>query len=209
DAQSRGQHERALTLYNNSHFGPAEDALVQFEHDAQTRMNESSNRVSALQNSAISIGATLGILTIILGIAIVLIIARSLSQRVSATTGALANIVGTDFSGLRSAFDDLADGKLTAEFTAQCEPVDASGNDEIALLSRSYNTLADGLQRIASSFGETVARLRHAMTSVAKAATKLGTVSLEVSAATDQSNVAVTEISRAVEELAGGVIRQA
>jgi methyl-accepting chemotaxis protein len=34
-------------------------------------------------------------------------------------------------------------------------------------------------------------------------------VSLEVSAATDQSNIAVTEISRAVEELAGGVIQQA
>ena len=209
DLQLHGDHERAVWTYNNSHYGPIENALIRSEQDAQKEMAAAGARVSRLQNSAFFVGVTLGIIAALLGIGFALIFSNSVSRRVRATTDAIANVVGRDFEELMTAFNDLASGDLTASYCAQSEPLETHGDDEVSLLAQNYNTLADGLRSIADSFQETVGRLHHAIRSVAAASSHLHFVSSEVAAATEQSNVAVQEISRAVEELATGVARQA
>ncbi len=209
DSQLQGNHEKAVWLYNNSHYGPIENLLVKSEQDAQKTMDAAGAHVSSLERQAFIAGISLGAITALGGILLALVFSRSLSRRVRATAAAIENVVGKDFNALRSAFAELASGDLTASFSAQSEPVEASGNDEVAALSQNYNTLAGGLRTIAQSFDETVGRLRNAIHSVASAASHVGFVSSEVAISTDQSNVAVQEISRAVEELASGVARQA
>ncbi len=209
DLQLHGNHNRGVWMYNNSHYGPIEDALVRSEQDAQKEMAAAGARVTRLQNSAFAVGVSLGIIAALIGIAFALIFSNSVSRRVRATTDAIANVVGKDFEGLLAAFGSLASGDLTASYRAQSEPVEASGNDEVTVLAQNYNTLSDGLRSVAHTFAETVSRLHHAIRSVASASSHLQFVSSEVAAATDQSNVAVQEISRAVEELAMGVSRQA
>ncbi|MGZ3527949.1 MAG: methyl-accepting chemotaxis protein [Vulcanimicrobiaceae bacterium] len=205
----QGRDQQAKDIYNTSHFGPVEQALFRYERDSQAQMVASGLRVAQLQNSALTFGAVLGLLSGVLAVGIAMLIGNFLSRRVTATTAALSNVVSNDFSGLTWALRALAEGDLNATFVARCEDIPARGSDEIAHLTSHYNTLAGGLREIGRSFGETMRRLRDAMFRVTAAASHIERVSLDMSAATEQSAIAVTQISGAVDDLAAGAVRQA
>lgn len=209
DLKVRGRGDDALRLYNASHFGPAEDALFRYEKDAQLHLAEAGARARRLQTLAMALGIGLGVAAALAVLAIAVLVAGSIARRVGATNAALADVVDNDLGGLTRAFGELADGDLAAAFTTRADVLALHGHDEITQLTHTYNTLADGLRTIARSFGETVLRLRTAVTGVTASASRLGQMSLEVSATTTQSAVAVTHISEAVHELARGVTHQA
>lgn len=205
----RGRDARAIKIYNDSHFGPIENALFRFEADAQKQMLDSGNHVEALQRAAIAWGGMLGVLSGLLALAIGLLIANSLAKRVARTSDSLAQVVSNDFSALARALNALSEGDLDARFTAVCEDVAPDGHDEITGLTLTYNHLAGGLRSIGQTFGDAMWKLREAISSVAAAALNLERVSRDMSSATTESSSAVEEISRAANSVAGGTAQQA
>ncbi len=208
DLAVAGKHRAAIDVFENSHYGPAENALLRFEKDAQSHLIDTGRAVSRAQNTAFRIGIALGILSAILALVLALVLARSLGRRITSTAIALANVVEADFEGLRNAFGSLATGDLTVDYNARSSALEASGNDEVTTLTATYNTLCSGLHDIAQTFEHTMSRLRAVVGSVAEASDTFGTISSEISTATNQSGIAVAEISSAIEELAVSVARQ-
>ena len=204
-----GREAEAESIYNNSHFGPIENLLFRYEHDAEAEMLASGKRVAKLEESALVAGSLLGGVSGLLALVFGLLIANSVTRRIRRTTEALTRVASQDFATLTSAFEDLADGNLEADFTAACDDLEPQGRDEIAGLAVTYNRLAEGLRGIGQGFGQTMRRLRRAITSVADSASKLERVGVDISAATEQSSAAVEDISRAVDTLADDSARQA
>ena len=204
-----GQQTQAEYVFNTSHYGPIENSLYRYEHDAQAQVLASAKRVAKLQNSAIVAGSALGAVSGLLALVLGLLIANSFSKRIHRTSEALTRVASEDFATLANAFDELADGNLGADFTAGCHDIEPRGHDEIAGLALTYNHLAEGLRGIGQAFGQTMRRLRLAITSVADSASKLERVGVDISAATEQSSAAVQDISRAVDALADDSARQA
>ncbi len=208
DLQVAGKHGAAVDAFDNSHYGPAENALLRFEKDAQSHLVASGAAVSRAQNGAFWIGIALGVLSAILALVLALVLARSLGRRITSTAIALANVVEADFEHLRNAFGSLATGDLTVDYIARSGALEATGNDEVTTLTATYNTLCSGLHDIARTFEHTMSRLRAVVGSVAEASDTFGTMSAEISTATSQSGIAVAEISSAIEDLATTVGRQ-
>ncbi|HZZ64856.1 MAG TPA: methyl-accepting chemotaxis protein [Candidatus Baltobacteraceae bacterium] len=209
DLKLAGRDAQATDVYNNSHFGPIENALFRYEHDAQSHMLASGKAVMDEQASAILAGSALGGISGGLALMIGLFLAGSVANRITRTSEALARVASQDFTSLSSAFDDLACGNLEAQFVAGCSDIEEHGRDEITGLAVTYNHLADGLRGIGRAFSDTVRRLRAAIAGVAASAVNLQKASLDMSAATEQSSAAVQDISRAVDTLAADTARQA
>ncbi len=208
DLQVAGKHREGIDVFENSHYGPAENALLLFEKDAKTHLMQKGASVASAQSNAFRIGIGLGVASGILALILALAVSRSLTRRITSTASALANVVEDDFERLRSAFHQLATGDLTAAYAASSAMLETRGTDEVTELTATYNTLSSGLHEIEKTFANTLARLRAVVQSVADASGTLGTMSAEISTATNQSGIAVSEISSAIEELAVSVQRQ-
>ncbi len=151
----------------------------------------------------VGVGATLliGLLAMLFG--------RSTAGRLKAVDGAMREIVDEDFTALSGTLERLAAGDLTVALASSREPIDERGNDEIAALAKSYNTMARRMAAVSGQVTETVSGLRTLVRSVVSASGELGTASAIVSTATGEASLAIGEISRAVSAVAIGAETQA
>ncbi len=134
---------------------------------------------------------------------------RTTSRRLNAVDGALREIVDNDFQALSATLDRLAAGDLTVELASQREPIDGRGNDEIAALAKSYNTVAERMAGVCAQLTATVGGLRDLVRGVVAASVELGTASGSVSNSTGEASLAIGEISRSITAVAIGAESQA
>jgi methyl-accepting chemotaxis protein len=193
----------------DSNTDEAEAAIGAYTADVQKKATETIELAARLARTALIVGISAGAFAVALAIVLGVAAARRISARVRETSQALRDVVQGDFHVLSTALSALAAGDLRASFLSHSTPLRLDGSDEISELGGSYNALANGLIEISNDFEQSLAQLRALMRQVAKTATGVDEASSQVSAASAESNIAVTEISRTIDEVAIGVRQQA
>ena len=178
---------------------PAETALV---------VADASARFTQVRILAMRTIIAASIVALLVSACAATLLGRRVARRLNAASEGLREIVERDFKRLLGAFDELERGNLTAAFTAEEKRLDERGGDEIATLAVSYNALASGLVLSARKFADTTAGLRTVMRGVAASSAELVTASVQVSTASEQSNVAVGQISQAMHGIAAAAREQ-
>jgi methyl-accepting chemotaxis protein len=126
----------------------------------------------------------------------------------TAVNAALEEISLKQFAQLRGAIAGLAEGDLTVAYDARATQLPATGSDEIADLTVTYNRLVSASVEISESLGTATSRLRELVGRVASASDELVLVSSHVSSASEQARAAAEEISTAIVTVAGGARSQ-
>jgi methyl-accepting chemotaxis protein len=204
-----GRTADAAKTIVDSNTDAAEAAIAGYTADVQHQATDTIERAAHLARTALVVGVVGGAFAVALALVLGITAARRISVRVRETSQALRDVVLGDFHVLSGALSALAAGDLRASFLSHSQPLRLDGSDEISELGGSYNALAKGLIEISNDFEQTLAQLRELMRQVAKTASGVDEASLQVSAASAESNLAVTEISRTIDEVAIGVRQQA
>jgi len=155
----------------------------------------------------VTIGAT--VIALIASIAITILLARRIRNRLRRVNTALAQIVDTDFSALSQALSRLSEGDLCAQFASERETINDTGGDEIAELVRGYDNLALGLHTISMELGSGLGRLRELISGVAHTSRSLALASDQASTSANEASAAVEEIAHAVDRVAASSRDQA
>lgn len=207
--KAAGDTATAARLIVDSDTDAADAAITKYSTDIQNETTAAIGRAVYLTRVAWLVGTIGGIIAVLLAIALGLTFAQRISVRVKATSQMLTTVVHSDFNALTLALAALAHGDLRAEFASRRAILPFGGSDEISELAQSYNGLANGLVAIADGFTGTVAQLRSLLGQVAQTASSIDVASLRLSTASSETNLAIAEISRAMDEIAISVRRQA
>ncbi len=164
-----------------------------------------SRLIVTARYAMIGIGAVAFILSLIAGV----MIATRLRKRLVAVSGALRDIIETDFRSLDGVMTAMAAGDMTARYTSQRTSLPVIGHDEIADLTLSYNAIVDGLREISHQTNDGIENLNRALQRVSDTATQLALASNQVSVASGQAAMAVEQIATSVDRVAHGASDQA
>jgi len=164
---------------------------------------------SAAQHAQLLSMAVTSIASIAILVGLAIFMGRTMARRLGCVTDGLRSIVERDFAQLLAAYDELEQGNLCVELSANAQSIDERGNDEIARLAKSYNALSRGLNESGVKFSRTTKGLRDVITSVAMTSKSLAAASDEASAAAKESTTAVAQIAQSVELVSAGAQDQA
>jgi methyl-accepting chemotaxis protein len=214
-AAYRGRSDGAYAPYavpiagNIADFAQLETLLSALIASANVAAESSSAgfdaRVVQLQVLMLAIGGG----TIVLTIVSAFVLSRHISSRVQRVSGALEEIVRSDFSELSHVLVRIAAGDLRGRFVSHRSTLGGAGGDEIADLERSYDALARGLGAVGSELTTGLAQLRELIGGVILASAGLKMGSDQAAAAATQAAGAVEQIAHAVDSVAAGAKDQA
>jgi methyl-accepting chemotaxis protein len=207
--KSAGKDAAAITAYGNVHSTPIILVGKRYRGEAANRIARNVVEQNRLKTLERTVGPSLAVLALMVGVAIAAVISRSISSSVGTTTVAIAAIVADDIAALALALGRLASGDLTSKFASVRGPLKVNGTDEIGELMRTYNTLASALTEIASRYTATTRKLSGLISIVAGTSKSLAAASNEASAAATQSSAAVSQIAAGIDTLAAGAHDQA
>ena len=142
-------------------------------------------------------------------VAIAILLARRMTRGLARVSDALSSIVHEDFARLSGALGRLAEGDLRASFESTRERIADGGSDEIGALVQSYNDLGVGLANVGTELTTGLATLRDLIGGVIVASRTLAIASDPKAIGANQASVAVEQIAKAVDSVAGGAKDQA
>ena len=173
--------------------------IIHVSEDAVTVADLRSAEILRRIDIALAICVTLGLLV---GVLASVIIARRLGGRLQMLSSALKTVVNADFSSLTAAILRLENGDLTARFNVVSVPSKVRGNDEVADITASYNSLVAGLEVVGESWNAATLQLSRSMSDARAASDEMNAVGLAISASTQQARIAIAQISEAIEGVA-------
>jgi methyl-accepting chemotaxis protein len=183
--------------------------LARVNEEAIRDADAAAARFDALLRDLVAFMVVAGIAITAAVATISALLARRMAQRLGRVSGALAEVVRTDFTALSDALVGLAEGDLRSTFTSDRPMLMDSGVDEIAEVAGSYDSLVGGLSSIAVQLTVGLDRLRALITEVVEAAGALTFSSDLATASVQQSSAAVDGINHAVLRVAEGAADQA
>ncbi len=204
-----GQREAAQRLYAGTLPDAADAALNTFVADINRQIGSGNAENVRLATLALRLGIGLGIGALVLGVAIAAVLSRSISRAVGTTTAALNEVVATDVAAFTNAIERLAQGDLTARVNSTRPPLPVNGNDEIASLVKTYNSLTTAMGVMAGQYTSAMNGLRDLISGVASASASLAAASDQASSAANESTTAVGHIALAVDSVSQGANEQA
>jgi methyl-accepting chemotaxis protein len=166
-----------------------------------------ANEVAARQKFQIECIAALLLLGLIGMLA--LVVAKSITQQISATSVAVGTLVSEDIAALTLVLKRLAGGDLTVPFVSHRTSLEVTTNDAIGRLAQTYNALAAALTEIGAGYTAATDNLRELISGVAITSKSLAAASDEASAAAKQSTTTVDQIAQGASLVASGAREQA
>ncbi len=207
--KAAGKFFAAQQAYTASTPQPADAAATAYRLDLVNDSNASYAELNRLQNFARTLGISLAVIALLLGIAIATLMSRSITVSVEGISLAISKIVSEDIAALALALGRLAGGDLTSKFASNRGSLKVSSTDEIGELMQTYNTLASALTEIASRYTAATRKLSGLISIVAETSNSLATASSDASSSATQSSVAVSQIAQGIDALAAGAHDQA
>ncbi|CAM4524453.1 methyl-accepting chemotaxis protein [Paenibacillus endophyticus] len=150
-----------------------EKILTDMEAYQQSLLDRSQAQASKQVEDVISLVIILGIITLILGLAIAILIGRLISKPITE---------------LAKAAEKIATGDLTGK------PIMMKSNDELGMLSSSFNMMANNLRAL--------------IVRVGSSSEQVAASSEELSASAEQTSLVTEQIAITIQEVATGVDRQ-
>jgi methyl-accepting chemotaxis protein len=208
-AKQAGHYADAVRLYAEALPDQTVDAINAYARATQAEVDGNDAQITKQNRRTQITEYVLGGFALLIGFAIAISLARTISSSLSRTTTLLRDLVERDVVVFTRAIDRLADGDLTAVVESRNEQLPVIGSDEIADLMTTYNTLAKALENMATRYSAALANLRTLVSGVALASTSLAAASDQASSNASQSTDAVSRIAQAVELVSHGAAEQA
>ena len=167
-----------------------------------------ATRISALTRRAVIIFA---IVLITIGVAATLMIVttRSMARRLQNITGAIETIVSEDMTHFAELANAVARGDLRTRSFDRRIMLETSGGDEMAVLSASYNGLAERIYEVSLDFARMTHQLDPLIKGVNTAAERLASVAVHMIAATTAAEGEIQQIAIASDAVAADSLLQA
>jgi methyl-accepting chemotaxis protein len=135
-------------------------------------------------------------------------LSRDMARAIQQTVEAAQQIAEVELHNLAAATAMLAQGDLTATFTAQTKTLTYHSSDEIGELVQAFNRMIAKFQETSQGFTVMTAYLREAVGRVAESAAKLGTASGQLTSAANQAGQATNQIATTIQQVAKGTAQQ-
>jgi methyl-accepting chemotaxis protein len=177
------------------------------------------------------------VLALIAGAALMMLVTtRSLSRRLGQVTYAMHRIADEDMRHLADLASAVSNGDIRTRTFLKRDLLEATGSDEVAILSRSYNALVERVDTVGTDFNRMTLFLSSLITGVSDAASRLVDVTVDMTGAISavdneirdiavasdgvaedarsqslrlrEARIAVTEISRTASQIAEGADQQ-
>ena len=191
---------------------PAFEALESTVHEVEKKieadLQESADAAFATGDSTRRTILVAGIVALVLGVALSLIITRTVTRPVKVVVERLAMLRDHCVAELSVAVRALADGDLTKEVTPVTPLIEDTSKDELGEVSRSFDAIREGVVETVLSYNATVESLRALVGSVQSNAGLLSAASQQMASSSEEAGRAVSEIASAVSDVAQGAERQ-
>ena len=163
--------------------------------------------------SAVSSGQTiiliLLLVSVIVGLALALFLARNIKGGVSSVQGTLTSMADNCATFLERGLAAFADNDLTVEVHAMTKPIDKFGSDEIGQTAAVTNKMLGQLQATIESYEKARAGLAGTVGEVKEAAQAVTRTSGDLNSAATQSGNASAQIAQTINQVAAGASEQA
>ncbi|WP_205695928.1 methyl-accepting chemotaxis protein [Conexibacter sp. SYSU D00693] len=159
-------------------------------------------------SSAKTIGFTLLLIALAAGLAVALLLSRSIASGVREILDRLGSLAGRDTVELRDALDHVAQGDLTVECTPTTTRIERWSNDEIGDVAQAVNGIRDNTVASVEAYNTTRGVLAGIVGRISSSAGSVAASSQQMASTSEQTGQAVGEIATAVGEVALGAQRQ-
>jgi methyl-accepting chemotaxis protein len=196
--------QQAAAALTSGKDKPVSVALEGLQTSIGLRTAEAEQRVSVEASSAIPIttGVLLGAL--LAGLAIALMLARSIAGAVTRVAAVARGIATEDLPSFVHVARAMANGDLTQDVSVHAVRVVVGSKDELGAMAANFNTMVDGLQETGAAFAEMRANLRDLVGQVQDSAVSLADTSAQLGSAAAQTGSAVQQVTMAVQNVASG-----
>lgn len=208
-AERAGRHAEALTLYTANLPDEVGNRFEQYVAGLTAQVTAGNLEADHRQQVASVLACIFGLGALLSGCTIAFVLSRTISSSLGATTSALDEIVTKDVRAFTQAIEALSQGDLTINVVSNRQRLPVHGNDEIAALVLTYNTLAAALENMATRYSAAIGELRSLIEGVSMASTSLAAASDQASSAANESTIAVDAIAAAVDLVSKGASDQA
>ncbi len=204
-----GRSVKALLAAQNADAKQVNTAVKDAVNVGQIAMEHASAGFDTGRANAVWFIVGVTIVAFAIVAAMLFIVATSIRRRLKSVTDAVRDMIDGDFANLGRVLQRVAEGDVTPRFTSNRTPLTIYGSDEIAALTRSYNSLVDRLRTIGDELTTGLARVRELISSVAQASRSMAIATDQTSASSNQAAGAVESIARIVDRVADGARGQA
>lgn len=138
------------------------------------------------------------------GVAVVagLVLTRAITKPLSLVAERLSSVENRCAVGLREGFVALSNGDLTVEIVPATSAIHASGKDELAALSNSFDSMLDKIQTAVRYYNDSRLTLQGLVREVRDGASTVADTSSTVAAASEEITATASEISAGSDQLA-------
>jgi methyl-accepting chemotaxis protein len=148
------------------------------------------------------------ILALVLSAAMAYVITRSITRPVALLVERLQSVTSNCLASLGRGLEAVARGDLTVGAEPGTEKIGSTARDEIGVASASVDELVDGARDSIAAYETTRANLGEMLGQVSRNAQDVSAASQQVASGSEESGRAMSEITHAVTEVAGGAERQ-
>lgn len=176
---------------------------------ADTASKAAQAKADAVRDQVEVLLAGLIVVIIVVALGAAILLGQLMRRRLTAVADALSVVVETDFAAVRGSLGALAQGDLTQGFVSTSHEIPAVGNDEVAVVARSYNALTAGLGEVATALGTGLTNMRGMVAAAEQSSRAVLLATKQTSVAAHQSSVAIEEIATSAEHVAESIREQA
>jgi methyl-accepting chemotaxis protein len=199
-----------VSLVNRTY--PASVALQQ-ELAAWSGVNSESAAAQVTSNAstystAQLIGIILLVLSVVVGLAVAIMLSRSIKRRVDVVLGAMNSLREHCMQFIKEGMEAFARGDLTRHYEPVTPLIGDQSRDEIGQIAQNVDAVRDRIVESLTAYNATAAQLTQTIGQVARTAGDVGDSSVQMASTSEEAGRATGEIAHAVSDVAEGAERQ-
>jgi methyl-accepting chemotaxis protein len=187
---------------------PAQEALVAVSKELSAQVDGHRRAAGDAKATTTRLAVVAIVVALILGIAIALLLARSLTRRVVPIVDRLRSLEENCVTGLRDSLDAAAGGDLTRSVTPVTPLIGDESADEIGQIARAVDKSRNLTVESIEAYNRMTEKLRELVGQVAGSAGAVASSSQQMATTSQEAGKAVGEIAAAVGDVALGAERQ-
>jgi methyl-accepting chemotaxis protein len=211
-ALSAQDRDAAAYAYNKEHVLPAFAKLAAAYDQAFSRKvkqaRDGNQSIADTESSSRTLALILLAFSLLIGVTLSYLIARSMRRNVQAVLDRLASLRDHCATALDSALSAMAGGDMTQRVEAVTLPIERPGSDEIGDVARATNTIRDKFVAMIDSYNASRESLSAMIGQVAGTAGTVSSASQQMAATSEEAGRAVGEIANAIGDVAAGSQKQ-
>jgi methyl-accepting chemotaxis protein len=188
--------------------GAAVAALGSLTDSLEERHVADSDALSAQAERTIAIVVVVLVVAVIVAVALFSVLTRPISKNTRMIAEQAEELARREIANLDRAFEQLAQGDLTATFDVEPRRIEVRGDDEIGRLARAFNQINERICHTAELYTLMVEKQRQILSLVQSASGEFVTMSGELHSAASQAGDATGQVAHSIATVAQGAQEQ-